>query len=57
MTHTGALLLFAAVVSLAFAFLMRRAPGERLIFGLKMFAGFLVFAIVAGWIAYFIPWW
>ena len=57
MTHTGALLLFAAIVSLAFAFLMRTAPKERLIFGLKMFAGFLVFAIVAGWIAYFIPWW
>ena len=57
MTHTGALLLFAAIVSLAFAFLMRKAPKERLIFGLKMFAGFLIFAIVTGWIAYFIPWW
>jgi hypothetical protein len=55
MTHWGALILMAALVSLAFAFLMRDTPKDRVIFGLKMFFGFLAFTLIAGWIAYFIP--
>jgi hypothetical protein len=56
MTHWAALVLMAAAVSLAFAFLMRETPKERLFFGLKMFLGFIAFTLLAGWIAFFIPW-
>lgn len=55
MTHILGLIFVSAVVALAFAFLMRQEPKERLIFGLKMFFGLVGFAFVAGWIAYFIP--
>ena len=55
MTHWAALMLLIVVVSTAFAFLMRDTPKDRIIFGLKMFAGFLAFTLIAGWIAYFIP--
>ncbi|HUX05985.1 MAG TPA: hypothetical protein VMX35_01625 [Acidobacteriota bacterium] len=55
MSHWGILVLLAALVSLAFSFLMRETPKERLIFGIKMFLGFVAFTLIAGWIAIFIP--
>ena len=55
MTHWGALILLSVLLSVAFGFLMRETPVERLIFGLKMFAGFVLFSLVAGWIAFFLP--
>ena len=55
MTHWGALFLLAVLLSVAFSFLMREKPKDRLIFGLKMFAGFVLFTLVAGWIAFFLP--
>ena len=55
MTHWGALVFLAAVISVSFAFLMRKTPKEGLIFGLKMFLGLVLFVIVVGWIAFFIP--
>ncbi len=55
MTHWSALMFLAVAVSSAFAFLMRDTVKERLIFGLKMLAGFLLFTLVAGWVAFFLP--
>jgi len=55
MTHWGLLAALSAAISLAFAFLMRDEPRERLLFGLKMFLGFLLFAFAAGWILFFLP--
>jgi len=55
MTHWGALLLLAVLLSLTLSFLMRETSKERLILGLKMFAGFVIFTLVAGWIAFFLP--
>ena len=55
MTHIFGLLFVSFVVAVAFAFLMRQTPQERLIFGVKMFLGLVGFAFVAGWIAYFVP--
>ena len=55
MTHVLGLIFVSFVVALAFAFLMRQTPRERLVFGLKMFFGLIGFAFVAGWLAYFLP--
>lgn len=55
MTHVIGLIFVSAVVALAFAFLMRQTPKDRLVFGLKMFFGLIGFALVAGWVVYFIP--
>lgn len=55
MTHIIALIFISFVVSLVFAFMMRDSVKDRLLFGAKMFLGLLGFSIIAGWIAYFIP--
>lgn len=44
------LLLFSALVSTVFATLLRDATGERLRFGFKLFAGFVLAAVVVGWL-------
>jgi hypothetical protein len=50
MSHFVTLLLFAALVSLVFAVLMREDARARVRFGLTSFAAFLASAIVAGWL-------
>lgn len=52
LTHLQALLLFALVVSLAFAFLSRRTMGERLRYTLWSLFVFLAAAIGIGWLMY-----
>jgi hypothetical protein len=54
--HFPALLLFAFFVSVVFGLLSKDTPGQRLLYGVKVFAAFLVFAVVLGWIMYFVPW-
>lgn len=49
-SHFASLLVFAALVSLVFATLMREEPKARLRFGLTSFAAFVASAIVAGWL-------
>ena len=50
MSHFASLIIFAALVSLVFAMLMREDPRARLRFGLTSFAAFVASAIVAGWL-------
>jgi hypothetical protein len=50
MSHFVTLLLFAALVSLVFAVLMREDSRARLRFGLTSFAAFVASAIIAGWL-------
>jgi heme/copper-type cytochrome/quinol oxidase subunit 4 len=54
-SHFLSLLVFAALVSLVFAMLMREDPRARLRFGLTSFAAFVASAIVAGWLMSHFP--
>ena len=55
MTHWIALTFLAVCISLAFAFMMRERTVDRLVFGLKMFFGLIIFTLVVGWIVLFLP--
>jgi hypothetical protein len=54
-SHLLLLAVFAFFVSLVFALLAKDEPVEQLRFGGLMFAGFLVSAIVLGWLMYPFP--
>ncbi len=54
-SHLMLLVLFAFFVSLVFAVLTKDDLGEQMRFGLRLFAGFLVAAIVLGWLMYPFP--
>ena len=54
-SHLLLLATFAFFVSLVFALLSRDNPREQLRFGGLLFAGFLVAAIVFGWLMYPFP--
>ena len=54
-SHSLLLLLFAFFVSLVFAVIAKDETREQLRFGGLMFAGFLVSAIVLGWLMYPFP--
>ncbi|MGE0449987.1 MAG: hypothetical protein AB7Q29_10450 [Vicinamibacterales bacterium] len=54
-SHFLVLTLFAFFVSLVFALLARDEVSEQVKFGGMLFAGFLVSAIVLGWLMYPIP--
>jgi hypothetical protein len=53
LTHFQALLLFALLVSLAFAFLSKRTFGDRLRYTFWSLLVFLAAAIGIGWLMYF----
>ena len=52
LTHFGALLFFAIVVSLTFAFLSKHSSTERLKYTLWAFLAFLLVAVGIGWLMY-----
>jgi len=54
-SHFVLLVLFAFFVSLVFAALGKDEPGEQIRFGGMMFAGFIVAALVLGWLMYPFP--
>ena len=54
-SHFLLLSLFAFFVSLVFAVLMRDEPGTQLRTGALMFGGFMVAAVVIGWLMYPLP--
>jgi prepilin signal peptidase PulO-like enzyme (type II secretory pathway) len=54
-SHFLLLVLFAFFVSLIFAVLSKDDVGEQMRFGGMMFAGFVVAAIVLGWLMYPFP--
>jgi hypothetical protein len=54
-SHFLLLTLFAFFVSLVFAVIAKDDVGEQLRFGGLMFGGFLVSAIVLGWLMYPFP--
>ncbi len=54
-SHFLLLVLFAFLVSVVFAALMRDEPREQLRTGALMFAGFMAAAFVLGWLLYPLP--
>jgi hypothetical protein len=56
MIHFLYLVAFAFFVSVAFAAYSAGTPRERVLYGLKNFAQFVVVSLVLAWILYFIPW-
>jgi hypothetical protein len=53
--HFLLLVLFAFFVSLTFALISKDDPKDQLRFGGWMFAGFIVAALVLGWLMYPFP--
>jgi hypothetical protein len=47
--------LFAGLVSIVFGSVAKDTPRERWLYGLKVFAEFMLIGLVLGWILYFIP--
>jgi uncharacterized membrane protein len=54
-SHLLLLAIFAFFVSLVFAVLTKDMPREQLRFGGMLFAGFVVAALVLGWLMYAFP--
>ena len=54
-SHVALMALFALLVSIVFGTLMRDTPGEQLRFSGRLFASFMAFAVLAGWLLYFLP--
>jgi heme A synthase len=52
LNHFQALLLFALVVSAAFAFLTKRTSGERFRYALLAFLAFVGVAVAVGWLMF-----
>ena len=54
-SHLVSLLVFSTLVALVFAFLQRDEPRDRLLFGLKVFAGFVAATVAIGWLMFPFP--
>jgi hypothetical protein len=54
-SHFFFLLVFSALVSTVFAVLQKETPAEQVRFALTMTAGFVAFAVVAGWVMRLFP--
>jgi hypothetical protein len=54
-SHLALLVLLAVFVSTVFATLLRDRFGEQLRFGVMLFGGFVLGAIVFGWLMFPIP--
>lgn len=54
-SHLGLMALFSVFVSIVFASLMRDEPRDQLLFGAKLFAGFIAAGVLIGWLLYPLP--
>ena len=55
MRHLLVMALFAALAAIVFGAMAKDNSRERLIYGLKVFAEFMVIGLVLSWVLYFIP--
>ena len=55
MRHFFVMTLFAALAAVVFGAMAKDTNQERVLYGLKVFAEFMVIGLVLGWILYFIP--
>ncbi len=56
MIHFLYLVGFALLVSIVFGAILDGTSRERVIYGAKTFAQFIVVSLVLAWIFYFLPW-
>jgi undecaprenyl pyrophosphate phosphatase UppP len=56
MTHLLVMILFAALVALVFGVVARDTTRERLLYGVKIFAEFIIIGLALAWLLYFLPW-
>lgn len=54
--HFLVLCLFAAIASVVFGAMAKDTNRERWLYGVKIFAEFVVIGLMLAWILYFIPW-
>jgi hypothetical protein len=54
-SHFLLMVVFAFLVALVFTFLMKDEPREQLRFGAAVFGGFILCALVLGWLMYPLP--
>jgi len=54
-SHFALMVLFALFVSLVFAALLRDEPRAQVRLGAMMFGGFVLAALVIGWVMYPVP--
>ncbi|MBI4473880.1 MAG: hypothetical protein HY646_14530 [Acidobacteria bacterium] len=55
LSHFGALLVFALIVSTVFALITKDEPKEQLRYAVFVFLSFLAVALAVGWIMYPLP--
>lgn len=55
MRHLIVMAAFAAIISVVFGIVARDTVRERLLYGLKVFAEFMVIGLVLAWLLYFLP--
>ena len=55
MRHLLWMAVFAALTAVVFGIAVKGDDRQKLMYGLKVFAEFLVVAFLLGWILYFIP--
>lgn len=55
MKHFLVMMLFSALASIVFGAISKDTARERCIYGVKVFAEFMVIGLALGWILYFIP--
>jgi hypothetical protein len=54
--HFIFLIVFAFFVSIAFGALANGTSRQRVVYGAKTFAQFVIISLVLAWVLYFIPW-
>ena len=55
MRHFMVMTLFAALASIVFGAVSKDTTHERWVYGVKVFAEFMVIGLVLSWVLYFIP--
>jgi len=55
MRHFLVMTLFAALVSVVFGAMAKDTTRDRMLYGVKVFAEFMVIGLILGWVLYFIP--
>ena len=54
-SHLPAMAIYAFLVSVVFGVIAKNTPRERLLYGLKSFALFIVIALLIGWLMFPFP--
>ncbi len=53
LSHFPAMLLFALIISVAFAFMLKSTARERIRYALRSFFYFVLISVLAGWVMFF----